>query len=413
MPRFFTGDELGSVKSIRYSQDAASKEWKSDVAVVSSLPGEAKSVPVQKLAFSVNGADRLLVAARGDGSASVFRVPEDGAPVVSAEWREPRLKPGQRYVGLSISGRRVFSCTSNGALRSTTLSEDNSAPSGQTSVLPMRLCDWRLSHDGKTFAYGGDEVELSVWDTESAFAPRENVSNDTDNKKRKRGDQLLPGEVWRAKNVPNDGLSLRQPVHNTSLTYLQPSASASQHHLLVGTHYGHVRRYDTRAARRPVAEWKGIGKVGGIRTVEKGLMQHEAFVSDNGSNLFALDLRNGRVAYGYKSIAGAVSSLAPSPSLLASVAQDRFMRLHSTFPPPKEPGQQQDNKGVVLDKLYMKTIPTVVVWDRSEDASQATSATEEDAEEVDDDDVWAAMEDAEDGEDVEGGRRGKKSRTVD
>lgn len=112
-------------------------------------------------------------------------------------------------------------------------------------------------------------------------------------------------------------------------------------------------------------------------------------------------------------IAGAVSSLAPSPSLLASVAQDRFMRLHSTFPPPKEPGQQQDNKGVVLDKLYMKTIPTVVVWDRSEDASQATSATEEDAEEVDDDDVWAAMEDAEDGEDVEGGRRGKKSRTVD
>lgn len=97
--------------------------------------------------------------------------------------------------------RRVFSCTSNGALRSTTLSEDNSAPSGQTYVLPMRLCDWRLSHDGKTFAYGGDEVELSVWDTESAFAPRENVSNDTDNKKRKRGDQLLPGEVWRAKNV--------------------------------------------------------------------------------------------------------------------------------------------------------------------------------------------------------------------
>lgn len=73
--------------------------------------------------------------------------------------------------------------------------------------------------------------------------------------------------------VPNDGLSLRQPVHNTSLTYLQPSASASQHHLLVGTHYGHVRRYDTRAARRPVAEWKGIGKVGGIRTVEKGLME--------------------------------------------------------------------------------------------------------------------------------------------
>lgn len=73
--------------------------------------------------------------------------------------------------------------------------------------------------------------------------------------------------------VPNDGLSLRQPVYNTSFTYLQPSASASQQHLLAGTHYGHVRRYDTRAARRPVADWKGIGKVGGIRTVEKGLVE--------------------------------------------------------------------------------------------------------------------------------------------
>lgn len=148
----------------------------------------------------------------------MYRVPEDGAPVVSAEWKEPRLKSGQRYVGLSISERyvstqemyisaahlafrRVFSCTSNGALRSTTLGEDTSAPSGQTSVLPMRLCDWRLSHDARSFAYGGDEVELSVWDTESAFAPREKSSDDNNTKKRKREDQLLPGEVWRAKNV--------------------------------------------------------------------------------------------------------------------------------------------------------------------------------------------------------------------
>lgn len=148
----------------------------------------------------------------------MYRAPEDEAPVISAEWKEPRLKSGQRYVGLSISERyavlrqflvsiqltscrRVFTCTSNGALRSTTLGEEGSASSGQTSVLPMRLCDWRLSHDSRTFAYGGDEVELSVWDTESAFTPREKASDDNNGKKRKRGEQLLPGEVWRAKNV--------------------------------------------------------------------------------------------------------------------------------------------------------------------------------------------------------------------
>ncbi|KZT69002.1 hypothetical protein DAEQUDRAFT_298805 [Daedalea quercina L-15889] len=412
MPRFFAGDELGSVKSIRYVRDPASKEWKSDTKIISSISGEAKPIPVQKLAFSVVSADRVLTSACADGSAYTYRVQEDETADVAVQWRETRLKPGQRYVGLSILEKRVFSCTSNGALRSMTLGEDNTPPSAQTSTLPMRLSDWRLSHDGRTFAYGGDEVELSVWDTESAFAPRDRTA-DADNKKRKRGDQLLSGEVWRAKNVPNDGLSLRQPVHNTSLTYLQPSPSTSQHHLLAGTHYGHVRRYDTRAARRPVADWKGIGKVGGVRTVEKGFAEHEVFVSDNGSNLFALDLRNGQVIYGYKGLAGAVSSLAPAPSFLASVAQDRFLRLHSTYPPPKEPGQQQEHKGEVLDKVYMKAIPTIVVWDRSEDAAQAVSADKTEEEGAEDDDVWDAMEDADDDEDAEGRRKGKKSRTAD
>lgn len=67
----------------------------------------------------------------------------------------------------------------------------------------MRLCDWRLSLDEKTFAYGGDEVELSVWDTERAFAssaPSTTGKTESAQKKRKR-DELLLGEVWRAKNV--------------------------------------------------------------------------------------------------------------------------------------------------------------------------------------------------------------------
>ncbi|TFY63991.1 hypothetical protein EVJ58_g2931 [Rhodofomes roseus] len=378
MPRFFTGDELGSVKSVRYLQDSVEKQWKPEVHIISSTPAEARPVPVQKLAFSVVGTDKVLAAARGDGSASIYRIQEDESVSSVAEWKEARLKPGQRYVGLSVSEKRVFSCTSNGALRATTLGEGDSAPSAQTSVLPMRLCEWRLSHDAQTFAYGGDEVELSVWDTERAFAPRDNIPADAESKKRKRGGELLPGEVWRAKNV----CVARYPCIEASSDYFVSS---------------------------------------------------EVFVSDNGSNLFALDLRNGRVIYGYKStvlltthppqstytllstgIAGAVSSVAHSPSVLASVAQDRFLRLHSTFPPPKEPGQQQEHKGEVLDKLYMKAVPTVVVWDQSADASQAVQGAEEAGEEADDDDdVWDAMEDVEDEE--TGGRWSgkKKSRTAE
>lgn len=117
--------------------------------------------------------------------------------------------------------------------------------------------------------------------------------------------------------VANDSLSLRQPVHNTCLTYFSTSQQ-----LVAGTQRGDVRRYDTRAARKPVAEWKQISKGNGIGAVGKGhneqcgtsplfflspitVLTHttlpsEVFVSDQTSSLFAVDARNGRVIYGYK-----------------------------------------------------------------------------------------------------------------
>ena len=100
----------------------------------------------------------------------------------------------------------MYSCTSNGALRLTMLSSeptyDGDSPVSHLATLPMRLCDWQLSENGNTFVYGGDEVELSMWDAERAFVsepPRDSATAET--KKRKRGNDLLPAEVWRAKNV--------------------------------------------------------------------------------------------------------------------------------------------------------------------------------------------------------------------
>ena len=72
--------------------------------------------------------------------------------------------------------------------------------------------------------------------------------------------------------VANDSLSLRQPVHNTCLTYI----STKSQQLLAGTQRGAVRRYDTRVARKPVAEWKQIVPNGGIGCIEKGF--HEQCV---------------------------------------------------------------------------------------------------------------------------------------
>jgi len=196
---------------------------------------------------------------------------------------------------------------------------------------------------------------------------------------------LFPGEVWRAKNVANDYLGLRQPVHNTCLTYVSSSGPSNQPQILAGTRFGDLRRYDTRSGRRPVSDFKSVGKVGGVKSVEHGTSEHEAFVSDQGTNVFALDLRTGRVTCGYKGISGVVNSLAVAPSFLASVSLDRFTRIHSTFPPATEAGKQQEAKGTVLDKVYMTTIPTVVVWDQSASGIPHANTEEEEG------DIWERM----------------------
>ena len=121
--------------------------------------------------------------------------------------------------------------------------------------------------------------------------------------------------------------------------------------------------------------------------------------------LSALDLRNGRTIYSYKGqspvvsapyesrrslfagISGAVSSVAPTPTHMASASKDRFVRLHSTYGPPAQEGQQQEHKGEVLDKLYMKVIPTVILWDGAVDADQQSGEGEGAG-----DDVWDTME---------------------
>lgn len=120
----------------------------------------------------------------------------------------------------------------------------------------------------------------------------------------------------------------------------------------------------------------------------------EAFVSDHGSNLFALDTRTGRVLYGYQGISGSVTSLAPSPDGLASTSLDRFFRVHSTIPPDSK----SDTKGLVLDRVYTKSIPTAVIWDPTHD-DHLHLTNDEDKE--DGDKVWEEMEPVGDSEEDE------------
>ena len=68
-----------------------------------------------------------------------------------------------------------------------------------------------LAPDGTSFSYRGDEVELSVWDVETAFAPKlqpppasttkSSQESETSRKRKRSTEPLLPRELWREKNV--------------------------------------------------------------------------------------------------------------------------------------------------------------------------------------------------------------------
>ncbi|KAF4615274.1 hypothetical protein D9613_003018 [Agrocybe pediades] len=385
MSRFLVGDDLGNLKVLRRTEQKDS-EPKDDVKII-----HHQDAGVQKLAMETIDNATVFSAAFSNGSCLVSSLKDDDSRKILAEWKEPRIT-SNRFIGIAINQSSVYTCTSNGMLRRTafTSRDEDQQPEtskAQTSILPSRLYDWRLSSDATSFAYGGDEVELSVWDTERAFQtqdiPATSAPAQGGSKKRKRNEELFAAEQWRARNVPNDSLTLRQPVRITTLTYL--ASSSPGHHLMTGTQFGDLRRYDTKAARRPVSNWVGVAKVGGVKIIEKGLSEHELFMSDGGFNLSSIDLRTGGILY---SISGAVTSIAPSPTFLVSTASDRYARFHSVVAPPATPRAHQEHKGQILDKTYLTSTPTAVVWDKHLHVQVA----DDESEDEDDDEVWDQME---------------------
>ncbi|KAF8321559.1 hypothetical protein DL93DRAFT_2152166 [Clavulina sp. PMI_390] len=380
--RFFIGDENGFLKSLRADLPPPGSDTTSNtpepVILLKPTAEAGKSSAINRLAIRKIHEGELdeLAVAQASGAVALHTVSDKDEIETIKEWKEPRMKASASYIGLGLAESGVYTCTTSGNLRMTPRSTSDSIK----ATLPMRLCDFQLSPNEKFFAYGGDEVDLSVWDAEAALSAPAPVSAVGDaageSKKRKKpsSNDLLPGEVWRAKNLPNDNLQLRQPVHVSSLAFLDRSSTdkGPSHHLITGSRLGHVRRYDTRAARRPVANWTQFKSV---QKVQRGCSEHEILVSDTQSGLYSVDTRTGKIMTGYKGISGAINSFAPiqstslnSGSCFASVALDRFFRLHLAYPFPASPSdkpvveKRSDNDKTPL-KIFVKSTPTAVVWD--------------------------------------------------
>lgn len=127
--------------------------------------------------------------------------------------------------------------------------------------------------------------------------------------------ELLFGEVWRAKNLPNDALSLPRHPLIRSIIFLPSSDGLTSSHegtgsgtdelkaaVAVGTKDGLVRVYEP-ANKKPkhVHEWHVVPKnQGAIRVLKLSTKDKILFAGDSARNLFAIDIKTGRILFQYK-----------------------------------------------------------------------------------------------------------------
>lgn len=236
--------------------------------------------------------------------------------------------------------------------------------------------------------------------------------------------------VWKAKNVKQDKLGLEVPVYirkilflgsgggeaagNTSAHPRRPTivqASGRKYRLATGTHYSHLRIYDTAVSRRPIftttltkssilslhlhPSTQSPSPTSTPLTVPDtppelsttSSLHNWIYTDSNGR--FALYSSTTRREVGiYKGSAGAVNATATfSKDVVAGVGFDRYLRVY-----------EGAGRGLVV-KAYIKSKGTaVVVLDGEDEVVEVEKSREEEEEE----EVWEEMEE------VAGGGSGER-----
>ncbi|WVW82947.1 hypothetical protein I302_104962 [Kwoniella bestiolae CBS 10118] len=296
---------------------------------------------------------------------------EEASPPVVVAQESVKGRKKDIWAGMTGVQGGVVSALTSGLLtyhptsKSGIEAEETPKASSSRSVPSPLQCLTSTSASPHSFVTAGKEVDVSIWDIERTFGSssggmeEDGPARTWEGGKRKKNVYEV-GQIWQAKNVPQNNLSLRQPINHLCLTYLNDSP-----HLLVsGTKAGTIRRFDLRQ-RKPLSDWK-VAREGGIGCVASGVEQ-ELFFSDQSNLLSSLDLRTGKPLYTYSQMTCTAHQLIPIPSFsaevesgsrqvgLGSISSDATFRLHTTTTPPSE-GQRgnfggEGKKGEILSMV--------------------------------------------------------------
>lgn len=348
-------------------------------------------------------------------------VPTEEAPIPTVSAQVKAKVPAKGTVmwsGLStVQGKAISSLTSG---RVNLFNDDLSSESLKLGAPALTLSTIEGSSH---FAVAGKELEVTILDAERAFSPSSG---------KRKADEALPGEIWRAKNLPHNHLRLRQPIYHLASTFLDTPSS-----LLTGTKAGQIRRYDTRQ-RKPVHNWAVGKEAAGVQGLVYG-GEHEVFFSDLANTLGALDLRTGKVLYQVPNLSATTNWMTTLPhemedgkkfaadtlpkssfAGLAAIASDATLRVCQTTPPPSD-GPVKGNwntsgskKSAVLASVGGVGVGscvfdgfgthTEVIEKKEKERKEGDDEDDISDEEVDDDEeeeMWEGMGEAEEGSDEE------------
>ncbi|EPQ28529.1 uncharacterized protein PFL1_03833 [Pseudozyma flocculosa PF-1] len=415
--RVFFGDSTGCLRVAQAPSYPLPPNYAGPPIRTVILPGfrSHSDYAVHKMAAGNLGATTWIVAmARKSGTIDLVHVAEPAASTSSAAptelqatvlatITEERMRVGiERWVGLAVAHNGIYSCTSAGSFRFTPVDLGASDDIlGQPKLLnfsgPLQHCCFFPAYNPTHFSFAGEEIPPSLWDASLALTeqPQSMAGDDSLDgiaadsasqaanmnaklRKRKRqaearakAKEYAWGEVWRAKNLPNDYLSLPQRANVAQIaivdmdTESHRDAAASDDAaaagaesvpprttIVVGTKDGLIRVFEPAVGGRKHTREHRIVQAGqgAIKTMSVGQSPGELFVADSTGKLFSVDWRNGQIQYQYRDITGAINSLQPLPAptsadsgepighpLLISSSQDKLVRLHTTEPPPAQP----------------------------------------------------------------------------
>jgi ribosome biogenesis protein NSA1 len=222
----------------------------------------------------------------------------------------------------------IYSCTSAGLIWQIKLdiaSDGKVARNGgsfRTLPEPLQCCEFEPKSEPRFFAYGGEDVALSVNDVGKFFSAADEddeESQDENNdgadqeraeeqeessktKKRRRAaerrakaKELMRGEIWRAKNLPADELKLAVQASIVSIAFLEDTK------LVVGTRHGLLRLYEVGPRRKALKQISLFRpKVAPAKHLVRSHNDGQLIAADTTGRVYVVDWRTGTLLYKYE-----------------------------------------------------------------------------------------------------------------